>query len=103
MTALPHDGPPYDLVVDSYCLQGIVTDADRQAVYAAVRARLKADGTYMVSSAMFDPARVHPDKRIEDEATGTFYSHYGDDGLIDPRRATTRAACTWPWRPTRVG
>jgi SAM-dependent methyltransferase len=84
VTTLPHDGPQYDLIVDSYCLQGIVTDADRQAVYAAVRARLVPDGTYLVSSAMFDPDRFHPDERIVDEATGTVYHRYGDDGLIDP-------------------
>ena len=83
VTTLPHDGPQYDLIVDSYCLQGIVTDADRQAVYAAVRARLKPDGTYLVSSAMYDPARFHPFERVVDEATGTVYTCYGDDGLID--------------------
>ena len=84
VTALPHDGPQYDLIVDSYCLQGIVTGADRQAVYAAVRARLVPDGTYLVSSAMFDPDRFHPHERVLDEATGTVYHRYGDDGLIDP-------------------
>jgi 2-polyprenyl-3-methyl-5-hydroxy-6-metoxy-1,4-benzoquinol methylase len=54
VTTLPHDGPQYDLIVDSYCLQGIVTDVDRGAVYAAVRARLVPDGTYLVSS-LIDP------------------------------------------------
>ncbi len=84
VTALPHDGPQYDLIVDSFCLQGIVTDADRQAVYAAVRARLVPDGTYLVSSAMFDPDRFHPHERVLDGATGTVYHRYGDDGLINP-------------------
>ena len=71
--------------MDSFCLQGIVTDADRRAVYGAVRARLKADGTYLVSSAMFDPARLRSDARVKDEATGGVYTCYGDDGLIDPQ------------------
>jgi SAM-dependent methyltransferase len=84
VTKLSHDGPRYDLIVDSYCLQGIVADADRQAVYAAVRARLVPDGTYLISSAMFDPARFHPFKQIIDTATGTVYHRYGADGLIDP-------------------
>jgi SAM-dependent methyltransferase len=84
VTELPHDGPRYGLIVDSYCLQGIVTDADRQSVYAAVRARLVPDSTYLVSSAMFDPERFHPDERIVDETNGTAYHRYGDDGLIDP-------------------
>jgi SAM-dependent methyltransferase len=82
VTTLPHDGPRYDLIVDSYCLQGIVTDVDRQAVYAGVRARLKRDGTYLVSSAMFDPDRFHQDRIVE--VAGTVYRRYGDDGLIDP-------------------
>jgi SAM-dependent methyltransferase len=85
VTTLPHNGLRYDLIVDSYCLQGIVTDADREAVFAAVRARLKADGTYLVSSAMFDPDRFHQDECVVDEATGTVYHRYGDDGLIDPQ------------------
>jgi len=85
ITTLPHDGPQYDLIVDSYCLQGIVTDADREAVFAAVRARLVPDGTYLVSSAMFDPDRFHQDECVVDEATGTVYHRYGDDGLIDPQ------------------
>jgi 2-polyprenyl-3-methyl-5-hydroxy-6-metoxy-1,4-benzoquinol methylase len=85
VTTLPHDGPQYDLIVDSYCLQGIVTDADRRAVYAAVRARLKPDGTYLVSSAMHDPARFQLFEVVIDDATGTVYHRYGDDGLIDPQ------------------
>lgn len=85
VTTLSHDGPQYDLIVDSYCLQGIVTDVDRVAVFAAVHARLKPDGTYLVSSAMFDPARFQPFESVVDEATGTVYHRYGDDGLIDPQ------------------
>ena len=37
----------YDLVLDSYCLQSIVTDHDRSAVFSAVRARLKPSGYYV--------------------------------------------------------
>ena len=39
----------YDLVLDSYCLQSIVTDEDRGAVFSAVRARLKPSGYYILS------------------------------------------------------
>jgi SAM-dependent methyltransferase len=83
VTQLPHDGPQYDLIVDSYCLQGIVTDADRGAVYAAVRARMAPGGAYLISSAVFDPDRFHPDEQVVDDATGTVYHRYGDDALID--------------------
>jgi ubiquinone/menaquinone biosynthesis C-methylase UbiE len=85
VTALSHDGPQYDLIVDSYCLQGIVTDADRRAVYATVRARLKTDGIYLVSSAMYDLARFQPFETIVDDLTGTVYHRYGEEGLIDPQ------------------
>ena len=32
VTRIPHQGAGYDLIVDSYCLQGIVLDEDRQVV-----------------------------------------------------------------------
>jgi SAM-dependent methyltransferase len=66
------DVPPtrqYDLVVDTYCLQSIVADADRARLFAAVRARLKPDGRYLISTAMHDPARRYVDA-LYDEATG---------------------------------
>jgi SAM-dependent methyltransferase len=84
ITELPHEGRRYDLIVDSYCLQGIVTDDDRHKVFAAMRARLKPEGYYLVSSAMFDPQRMGADERIVDGATGTAYARYGEDGIIDP-------------------
>ena len=68
------DEPPakrYDLVVDSYCLQSIVTDADRARLFAAVRARVKPGGRYLISTAMYDPERRYEEgEDIYDEATG---------------------------------
>jgi SAM-dependent methyltransferase len=68
------DEPPtkrYDLVVDSYCLQSIVTDADRARLFAAVRARLKPGGRYLISTAMYHPERRYVDgEDVYDEATG---------------------------------
>lgn len=84
VTELPHTGKPYDLIVDSYCLQGIVTDVDRERVFAAVRARLKPEGYYLVSSAMYDEGRFR-EERVTDRETGTVYHRYGVDGLIDPQ------------------
>ena len=66
------DVPPtrqYDLIVDSYCLQSIVTDADRSRLFAAVRARLKPGGRYLISTAMHDPDRSY-DGALYDQATG---------------------------------
>jgi SAM-dependent methyltransferase len=81
---LPRAGRAYDLIVDSYCLQGIVTDADRQKVFSVVAARLRPKGYYVVSSAMFDEGRLDATARLLDAETGIVYHPYGDrDGLID--------------------
>lgn len=68
------DEPPtkrYELIVDSYCLQSIVTDADRASLFAAVRARLKPGGRYLISTAMHDPERRYEQgEDVYDEATG---------------------------------
>ena len=42
----------HDIVLDSFCLQSIVTDRDRGAVFSAVRARLKPGGYYVISTAL---------------------------------------------------
>ncbi len=82
--SLPTDGPPYDLIVDSYCLQGVVLDAERRRLFAAVQARLAPAGYYLVSSAIFNEKSFHPDQTIRDERTGIIYHGYWDGGLIDP-------------------
>jgi 2-polyprenyl-3-methyl-5-hydroxy-6-metoxy-1,4-benzoquinol methylase len=79
---LPHEGRKYDVIVDSYCLQGIVTDADRESVFSAVRARLKPEGYYLVSTAMLDEDRFSDD-RVVDAETGLAYNRYGEGGVID--------------------
>ena len=80
---LPRQGKLYDIVVDSYCLQGIVLDEDRARVFGNVRARLKAEGYYLVSTAMFDAGRFHRGDTITDEQTGIVYNRYGEGGIID--------------------
>ncbi|UCC67707.1 MAG: class I SAM-dependent methyltransferase, partial [Armatimonadota bacterium] len=76
-------GDQYDLIVDSYCLQGIVFDEERARVFAAVRARLRPGGYYLVSTAMFDEKRFRQDETVTDAQTGIVYHRYGDKGLID--------------------
>jgi len=73
---LPHEGKKYDMIVDSYCLQGIVTDADREQVFSVVRARLKPEGYYLISTAMYTEARDHQEDRIVDPATGKVFTRY---------------------------
>ena len=62
----------YDLVLDSYCLQSIVTDQDRGAVYSAVRARLKPGGSYLISTALYEPGRQY-EPGTYDASTGISY------------------------------
>jgi len=66
-------GKQYDVIVDSYCLQSIVTDADRAAVFAAVRARLKDNGYYLVSTATYEPDRTYEPGFHYDPTTGICY------------------------------
>jgi len=85
---LPHEGKQYDLIVDSFCLQGIVTDEDRERVFAAVLARLNPEGYYLVSSAMFDPLRLRREECLVDRSSGIVYHRYGAEGWIDLRTST---------------
>lgn len=84
VTELPHEGVQYDLIVDSYCLQGIVLDPDRRKVFAAVQARLKPRGFYLISTAMYAEKRHHPEIRVTDSDSGRIFHRYDDDALFDP-------------------
>jgi 2-polyprenyl-3-methyl-5-hydroxy-6-metoxy-1,4-benzoquinol methylase len=70
---MPAGSKQYDVILDSYCLQSIVTDPDRAAVLSAVRARLKPNGHYILSTAMYDPDRVYEDDFRYDATTGICY------------------------------
>lgn len=76
----------YDVVVDSYCLQSIVTDDDRRQVFTAVRNRLEPTGHYLISTAMYEPARVYDHGSTYDDETGICL----DQGL--PHRRHLRPA-----------
>lgn len=84
VTRIPGHGPDYDLIVDSYCLQGIVLDADREAVFGAVKARLHPGGYYLVSSAMYAAARHRADWHVVDTPTGRVFDRYDEASLFDP-------------------
>jgi SAM-dependent methyltransferase len=68
LTGLPgeHD---FDLVVDSYCLQCIVTDADRRRLLSNVRHSLRRDGWYVIATAGYSPSRAYGQDLYE-PATG---------------------------------
>ncbi len=93
VTRIPRHGPGYDLIVDSYCLQGIVLDEDRQSVFSAVKARLNPRGYYLVSTAMYHAGRHRPDRQVVDRRTGRMFDGYDDDCLYDP----DTDVCYWPY------
>ena len=80
---LPHEGKQYDMIVDSYCLQGIVTTEDRQNVFSAVKARLKPDGYYLVSTATIDESQIESESIIRDSERAAVYLRYQETNLIN--------------------
>ncbi|TDW21539.1 class I SAM-dependent methyltransferase [Kribbella kalugense] len=81
----------YDVILDSYCLQSIVTDPDRVSVLAAVRARLKPSGYYILSTAMYEPDRVYEDNFRYDATTGICSQSDGKPHRRHLRPAALRA------------
>lgn len=73
----------YDLVLDSYCLQSIVTDRDRGAVFSAVRARLKPRGSYVISTALHVPGRKDEPGFSYDASTGIYYREVPAGSVAD--------------------
>lgn len=82
----------YDLVLDSFCLQSIVTDQDRNALYSAVQSRLRPTGYYLISTAFLARESEYGTGFRFDEATGICFAevtadHAADDVIeIDGRR-----------------
>jgi len=81
---LPLDGRQYDLIVDSYCLQCIVFDTERERLFSAVRSRLRPDGYYLISTAVLDQEHEEMigQRTTRDPSTGVVYNEYGS-GLIN--------------------
>jgi SAM-dependent methyltransferase len=98
VTQIPLSGTQYDLIVDSYCVQHIVLDRDRKAVFAAVRARLKPSGYYLVSNSMYSATRHNPEEVVIDPASGTTYHAYDEGCLFDP----TTEICYEPFSDASV-
>ena len=47
----------YDLVLDTYCSQGIVLPQDRAAMFELIRRSLRPHGLLLMSCVVFNPAR----------------------------------------------
>ena len=67
-------GEEYDLIVDSYCLQCIVTDADREKLFSNVKSILKPNGYYIIGTAIYMEDRVYDEDSIFDEETYVVYT-----------------------------
>ena len=80
---LPHEGKPYELIIDSYCSQGIVMDQDRAAMFSGVKTRLASRGYFLVSCSVFEPHREAPETRIVDQATGKVFTAFDGNDLWD--------------------
>jgi len=80
---LPFAGKKYDMIVDSFCLQGIVFKEDRERVFSVIHSRLKPEGYYLISTAMFDKKRFSKNKCILDTETGIIYNEYGENEIIN--------------------
>lgn len=66
-------GEHYDYVIDGFCLQSIVTDEDRSRVLNGVRRRLRPDGQYLLSTAMYTPDREYGEDHY-DAGTGVVWT-----------------------------
>jgi 2-polyprenyl-3-methyl-5-hydroxy-6-metoxy-1,4-benzoquinol methylase len=83
---LPHEGKRYDMIVDSYCLQCIVFDEERQELFSAIHSRLKPQGYYLISTAIMDAehqSRLQEGETVTDSVSGTVYTRYMGSGLIE--------------------
>jgi len=78
---LPRGGEQYQLIIDSFCSQGIVTDPDRDAMFSGIKSRLAKNGYFLMSCCVFEPDREDPETQIVDNATGKVYTRFDQDAL----------------------
>lgn len=93
---LPMLDEKYDLILDNYCLQSIVTDNDRKKLFSIVSSGLKDSGFYIIASAIYNETRSY---------NNSYYCH--DTGIVydkiqDPERydGATLINNEW-WLPKR--
>ena len=92
---LPPQGEPYDLIVDSYCTQGIVMDQDRDRMFRAIKCRLAKRGYLLLSCCVLEESRLDRGVTITDSATGRIYVQFDTSDLFDLETET----CYNRWRP----
>ena len=80
---MPREGESYDLIVDSFCSQGIVTDPDRHAMFSGIKSRLVENGYFLMSCCVFEPDREESKIQIVNSTTGKVYTRFDQDALWD--------------------
>jgi SAM-dependent methyltransferase len=92
---LPCEGKSYQLIVDSFCSQSMVTDPDRVAMFSGIKSRLAKNGYFLMSCCVFEPDREDAKTQIVDNATGKVYTRFDRDALWDSDTET----CYSPFQP----
>ena len=78
MIELENVDKTYDLVLDNYCLQSIVTDSDRQKLLSVIGSLLKESGYYIIATAMYNNSRHYGDDCFYSSLTGVVYDKIDD-------------------------
>ena len=92
---LPRVSEKYQLIIDSFCSQGIVTDPDRIAMFSGIKSRLATDGYFLMSCCVFESDREDSETQIVDNATGKVFTRFDQDALWD----SDTEICYSPFRP----
>ena len=85
---LPRVDQQYDLIIDSYCSQGIVADHDRAAMFSGVKANLARRGYFLISCSVFEQRREAPETEIVDAITGKTFTAFDNTALWDRETET---------------
>lgn len=87
----------YDVILDNYCLQSIVTDDDRKKLFSIVLSGLKDSGYYIVSSAIYNENRIYTDDCYFCPDTGIAYDKIQNAEIYD---GAVKINDEW-WLPNR--
>ena len=90
-------GPLYDLVVDNFCLQQLVSDGERRSVLSMARSLLKPGGYFVIGTVLYRAGRDFGTDRF-DPSTGIVYRRLPADS--GTHEAAVRDGAEWlvPWR-----
>lgn len=70
----------YDAIIDSGCLQSIVSDHEREKVFSFVKQHLREDGLYLIRCSACKP-KDYNDEYFRDAETSIVYQKAEDDEL----------------------